>query len=169
MATLLDLTFGPDARDRLDAATDPGPDGAYAALESFYAALNGRDPALLRRVWAGDPLVQLDNPVGGILRGADAVGELYDRILTGPVRLQVTFGEIVAYVGGDHAVFTGRETGEYAVGDEPGVPLAIRTTRYFRHVDGRWRQLHHHGSIDDAAALAAYQRALGYSAPSTRS
>jgi hypothetical protein len=40
------------------------------------------------------------------------------------------------------------------------MPLRIRTTRYFRYENGAWRQFHHHGSIDDAESLAAYQRAV---------
>jgi hypothetical protein len=35
--------------------------------------------------------------------------------------------------------------------------LAIRTTRVFRRVEGAWRQVHHHGSMDDPALLRAYQ------------
>ena len=36
----------------------------------------------------------------------------------------------------------------------------IRISRIFRRVDGRWRQIHHHGSIDDADLLARYQAAV---------
>jgi hypothetical protein len=45
--------------------------------------------------------------------------------------------------------------------------MAIRTSRFFRLVDGQWRQQHHHGSIDDPALLAAYQAAVGV-APAPR-
>jgi hypothetical protein len=38
--------------------------------------------------------------------------------------------------------------------------LRIRTTRWFVKSDGRWRQLHHHGSIEEPALLADYQRAI---------
>jgi hypothetical protein len=41
----LDISFGPDARNRLDDAVKPGRDGALAALESFYHAFNRRDLA----------------------------------------------------------------------------------------------------------------------------
>jgi hypothetical protein len=36
----------------------------------------------------------------------------------------------------------------------------IRTSRWFKLADGRWRQLHHHGSIEDADLLARYQLAV---------
>lgn len=38
--------------------------------------------------------------------------------------------------------------------------MAIRTSRVFRRISGEWRQVHHHGSVDDAELLAAYQQAV---------
>ncbi|WP_390624310.1 nuclear transport factor 2 family protein [Fodinicola feengrottensis] len=81
-------------------------------------------------------------------------------MFTGPVRLTVEFGDIVEYAGTDHAVFAGRETGEYVI-DGTATPLSIRTTRYFLYESGKWTQFHHHGSIDDPVALEAYQHAVG--------
>jgi hypothetical protein len=127
---------------------------------SRYYALNQRDADVLRQDWSDDPLAQLNNPVGGILHGGDAIAELYGKIFRGPLRVQVTFGEIVEYLDDRHAVFAGRENGSYTAPDGRGVPLTIRTTRYFRYEDSRWRQYHHHGSIDDPDALRAYQQAV---------
>ncbi len=155
-----DLRYGPNARDRLASAVDPAADGARAALESFYYALNQRDGTVLRRVWTNHPLARLDNPLGGILRGGDPIAELYDKIFTGHMRVQVSFGDIVEYLGDAHAVFAGRETGTYNDSEGTTIPLEIRTTRYFRYEQGRWQQYHHHGSIDDPAALRAYQHAV---------
>lgn len=160
MTQHLDLSFGTTARNRLDEAHRPGMDGALAALESFYYAFNHRDRDAFARVWTDDPLAQLDNPLGGILRGGDAIIALYARIFDGPARVTVSFGDIVAYADASYAVFTGRETGEYRVGDSPAEPLSIRTTRCFRYEGGRWKLFHHHGSIDDPARLAAYQSAI---------
>jgi ketosteroid isomerase-like protein len=155
-----DPQFGAASRDRLADTADPTADGARAALETFYHALNGRHAGILRADWAAHPLAQLNNPLGGILRGGDAISALYEKIFDGPVKVEVTFGDVVEYLGADHAVFAGRETGTYTGPD--GVPesLSIRTTRYFRYDDGHWRQFHHHGSIDDPAALSAYQAAV---------
>lgn len=152
-----DRDYGPASTDRLAEATTPGVVGARAALESFYYALNHADLDVLGRVWATHPLAQLNNPVGGILRGGDAVVALYARIFAGSMRLRIEFRDIVEYLDEDHAVFAGRETGTYGPDD---TPLTIRTSRYFRYVDGRWAQFHHHGSIDDPDALRAYQRAV---------
>jgi hypothetical protein len=155
-----DRRYGPDARDRLAEAHQPTDEGARAVLESFYYSLNQRDEPVLRRVWSTDPLAQLNNPLGGILHGGDAIAELYGRVFHGKVRVSVTFGDIVEYLDAEHAVFAGRETGSYRTAEGTDVPLSIRTTRYLRFTDGRWWQYHHHGSIDDPAALAAYQRAV---------
>ncbi|MFI9718914.1 YybH family protein [Streptomyces sp. NPDC052396] len=155
-----DISFGPDSRNRLAETGDPSAKGAEAALESFYYALNGRDLDALRADWGQSPLVQLNNPVGGILRGIDAVADLYAKVFDGAVRVQVTFGDVVAYLGEDHAVFAGRESGSYTAPDGTAAPLEIRTSRYFRYQDGHWRQFHHHGSIDDPGMLSAYQRAV---------
>jgi hypothetical protein len=158
------MSFGPDSRNRLRETGDPSGTGAEAALETFYYALNNRDLDALRADWTDSPLAQLNNPVGGILRGADAIVGLYRKIFGGAVRVQVTFTDVIAYQGREHAVFAGRETGSYTCGHATPVPLDIRTSRYFRYDDGCWRQYHHHGSIDDPAALNAYQQAIRDSA-----
>ncbi|MGW2250673.1 YybH family protein [Kitasatospora sp. NPDC001660] len=155
-----DISFGPDSGNRLADTAEPSEKGALAALESFYYALNNRDADALRADWSTDPLAQLNNPVGGILRGGDAIAELYGRIFAGPLDVQVTFHDVVAYVGTDHAVYAGRESGSYRGPDGERRPLEIRTSRYFRYEDGHWRQYHHHGSIDDADMLRAYQQAV---------
>ena len=155
-----EISFGPDSRNRLSEVDNPSVEGARAALESFYYALNNRDIAVLRADWANDPLVQLNNPVGGIIRGADGVAALYEKVFAGELNLKITFGDVIAYVGDGHAVFAGREVGSYTTADGTVVPLEIRTSRYFRYEEGRWRQYHHHGSIDDADLLRAYQRTV---------
>ncbi|MFF1822842.1 YybH family protein [Kribbella sp. NPDC058245] len=159
MIELVDYRFGPAARNRLDESGKPGREGAVAALESFYHALNHRDLELLAAVWSQDELAQLNNPVGGILRSGTAVTDLYRRIFGGELGLTVTFGDAATYWWQDSVVFAGRELGQYVDRSGAVVPLAIRTTRVFGY-DGRWLQVHHHGSIDDADELAAYQRAV---------
>lgn len=60
----------------MEEAQAPGREGALAALETFYYSLNQKNLDVLVAGWADDPLVQLNNPVGGILRGRDAVRDL---------------------------------------------------------------------------------------------
>lgn len=157
----LHLTFGKNAQDRLAEAKNSGKDGALAAVETFYCAFNNRSPGLLKEIWLNDPLCQLNNPLGGIMRGIEPISALYEKIFNGPSRVWVEFYDIVLYFTGDAAIFAGRERGEFLKG-ETTVNLAIRTTRVFIYdsAAGRWAQAHHHGSIDDAALLNRYQKAV---------
>ncbi|MGH7647105.1 MAG: hypothetical protein ACREND_03230, partial [Gemmatimonadaceae bacterium] len=54
----------------------------------------------------------------------------------------------------------GRERGQLR-SDRATIDLSIRTSRIFRLIAGEWRQIHHHGSMDDAKLLAQYQAAVG--------
>jgi ketosteroid isomerase-like protein len=162
MIELVDYQFGPEARLRLDETDQQGREGAIAALESFYYALNRRDLDALSAVWSQDELAQLNNPVGGILRSGAAVTDLYRRIFAGDLRLNVTFVDAATYWWPNAVVFAGREVGQYHDRDGAKVPLTIRTTRVFgyQHDTRRWLQVHHHGSIDQPEQLAEYQRAV---------
>ena len=53
----------------------------------------------------------------------------------------------------------GIKRGYFRLGEEE-IPLAIRTSRICRKMNGHWRQVHHHGSIDDPQLLAWYQAAV---------
>lgn len=162
MITLTDYQFGAQSRDRQAEAKDPSADGAIAALETFYYALNQRDIDAMTAVWSPHGLAQLNNPVGGILRGGNDAVALYQRIFDSGMQLAVTFSDAVTYLEPTTAVFAGRETGTYAPEGKPASPLAIRTSRFFSYDGdaGRWVQLHHHGSIDDPDALRDYQFAV---------
>jgi ketosteroid isomerase-like protein len=159
MIELVDYGFGPGARNRLAEVRTPGREGALAALETFYYALNNGDLDALTAVWADHELVQLNNPIGGILRSRDAVRGLYQRVFAGTLNVQVTFGDAATYWRTDSVTFAGRETGSYHHPQLGEQPLQIRTTRIFAY-DDRWAQVHHHGSIDDPETLAAYQQAV---------
>ncbi len=161
--TFLDETVVSGTRNQQAETQQPTFEGALAALETFYHGFNTHALALLRQNWLDAPLAQLDNPVGGIMRGAEAVNAVYARIFAGPARVRVEFYDIVAYVSSDMVVFAGRERGTYER-DGNSHPLNIRTTRIFAYIpdQGGWRQVHHHGSIDSAEKLAHYQQtALG--------
>jgi hypothetical protein len=81
-------------------------------------------------------------------------------LLDRTVRIRVELTNIVRYAAPALVIFVGIERGSY---EHEGIetPLTGRTTRAFGFIEGQgWRQVHHHGSIDDPAALAAYQRAM---------
>ena len=98
-------------QNKLAETAQPTFEGARAALETFYYALNNRAYSPFRQIWLDDPLIQLNNPLGGIVRGAEAIGALYGRIFEGPVRVRVEFYDVVAYVTSEMVVFAGRERG----------------------------------------------------------
>jgi ketosteroid isomerase-like protein len=129
------------------------------ALAQFYRAFNARDLALMEENWGACETVAMDNPLGGIKRGWPEIRSVYERLFEGTSRVQVEFHDYTLHVIGDVFYAVGRERGTFE-GDGTRLDLAIRTSRVFRLVDGRWRQVHHHGSIDDAELLSAYQKAV---------
>jgi hypothetical protein len=145
----------------------PGLAGARAALETFYYAFNTRSLDLMKQVWADDPLVQVDTPVVGLVRGSARFAPLYERGFAGPARIQSAFEDIVAYVTPELVVFTGRERGSYTRDSAPAIalePPEVRTTCIcvFRYIaaQGGWRQVYHHVAIGDADQLAQFQKAV---------
>lgn len=144
-----------DGSESRDAATPAG------ALGQFYAAFNARDLAGMRAVWAEDPGVSMDNPIGGIARGWDAIGGTYRRLFEGPARVRVEFHDYTLHETSDAFLAVGRERGSLVTAAGT-LALAFRTSRWFVRRDGMYRQLHHHGSIEDPVLLAEYRnRILG--------
>ncbi|MET7400164.1 nuclear transport factor 2 family protein [Dactylosporangium sp. NPDC005572] len=159
MSDLVDYDFGPHSRNRLADTAAETADGAIAALETFYYALNHGDLDVLAQIWSDDDLTQVDNPVGGIVRSGPAIVELYRHLFESGMQLEITFTDAATYWTPGAAMFAGRELGHYTNAEGERVPMEFRTSRYFtwhpRHE--RWRQIHHHGSLDDPVALHDYQ------------
>jgi ketosteroid isomerase-like protein len=134
------------------------------ALTQFYRAFNSRDLALMEENWEPSEDAAMDNPLGGIKRGWSEIRSVYERVFQATGRVQVEFHDYTIHVVGDVFYAVGRERGTHE-GNDSRLDLAIRTSRIFRRADGRWRQVHHHGSIDDPHLLSAYQKAVGASPP----
>lgn len=137
------------------------PDRRYplAALGHFYRAFNGRDMASMRDNWSQSDDVAMSNPLGGIRRGWTEIAGVYERLFTGTARVYVEFYDYTLHETTDLFYAVGRERGYFERSGER-LTLAIRTSRIFRRINGVWRQVHHHGSIDDPELLARYQRAV---------
>jgi ketosteroid isomerase-like protein len=133
------------------------------ALSDFYQALNERSMELMQANWAQTPDAVMDNPVGGIKRGWNEISAVYERVFSGAAQFWFEFHDYSYHEAGELFYVVGRERGEYRSGKHV-LQMAIRTTRVFRRIDGHWRQVHHHGSIDDANLLAAYQQATSVTA-----
>ncbi len=157
----LNRTFGRDAENLIGKTRENNLDGAIACLETFYYSFNNKDLDTFKKVWLNHDLIQLNNPLGGIMRGIIPIIELYERIFNGQASVWVELTDIVVYQFGDMTVFAGREIGEFKINDET-IDLQIRTTRFLGYSENekQWFQFHHHGSIDNVDLLDRYQKAV---------
>lgn len=147
----------PEAITGSETAIDPTtPEGALA---EFYRAFNNRELTLLEQNWLNSPEVSMDNPVGGIRRGWEEISRVYQNIFSGTAIITVEFHDYSLHVFHDTFLAVGRERGSYK-SSEQKLALRFRTSRWFTRVNGRWRQFHHHGSADEPALLAEYQKAV---------
>ena len=145
------VTGGEDTTDQRQAAH---------ALAQFYRALNSRDLPLMQENWANSAEAVMDNPLGGIKRGWSEIRTIYEKLFASAGTYRFEFYDYNLHEAGDVFYVIGRERGELDVNGRL-MPLAIRTARIFRRdADGRWRQVHDHGSIDDPRVLAAYQEVV---------
>jgi len=109
--------------------------------------------------WLQTDAASMSNPLGGIKRGWDEIQNVYTKIFSGAASVYVEFYDYTIHSSADMFVAVGRERGTLTFGSEL-VQLAIRTSRTYVLDDTQWRQLHHHGSIDDAKLLEEYQATL---------
>lgn len=145
-----------------------GDGSALDALIVFYSAFNSRNLDALAANWVPGDAASMDNPIGGIRRGWPAIKAGYAKLFAGPALVRVTFYDFTSQGGPDWHLFVGREKGTCSVSDT-SFAISIRTTRWFTRFGGVWRQLHHHGSIDEPALLADYQNAIfGAAEPGVR-
>ncbi len=129
------------------------------ALAQFYRAINAGDLSLMEANWENSDEASMDNPLGGIKRGWPEIRQVYDRIFSGRANVRVEFHDYTLHTTGDVFWAVGRERGSLEM-DGRTLELAIRTSRLYRRSAGRWRQVHHHGSIESPGLLDAYQQAL---------
>lgn len=101
----------------------------------------------------------MDNPLGGIKRGWPEIRTVYERLFRGAGDFHFEFYDYTLHKFTDIFYVVGRERGHVSR-ESTRLEMRIRTTRVFRFDGRRWRQIHHHGSIEDPALLAAYQNAV---------
>ena len=106
------------------------------ALAQFYKAFNSRDLAMIDANFAASEEVAIDNPLGGVRRGADAAHKMYEAVFRSPADVHVEFCDYTIDRVGDVFWAVGRERGAYRDGNAVK-ELNIRTTRVFRLIDGR--------------------------------
>ncbi|MBX4959770.1 YybH family protein [Rhizobium lentis] len=139
--------------------TQRGDGSPLDSLIAFYRAFNIGDLAGLEDVWVAGSEPSMDNPIGGIRRGWGQIAEGYSKLFEGLAKVHVTFHDFTSQGGEDWHLFVGRERGVCRTATET-LDVAFRTTRWFVRKQGGWRQLHHHGSVEDPQMLADYQRLI---------
>jgi hypothetical protein len=131
----------------------------YQALIQFYCAFNTGDMDMMSKNWAQSDEIAMDNPLGGIKRGWTEIQPVYERIFKGQAKVYVEYFDYTIHEAAEMFYAVGRERGYFRLGDEE-ITLAIRTSRIFRKIEGLWKQVHHHGSIEDPKLLGRYQSAV---------
>ena len=135
-------------------ASDP-----EAALIEFYRAFNSGNLDLMANNWEQSDEASMSNPLGGVKRGWDEIRQVYTNIFNGKASVYVEYYDYSIHHSGVMFTAVGRERGYFQAGNMK-IDLAIRTSRTYRLDCGKWRQVHHHGSIDNPELLAAYQQAV---------
>ena len=138
------------------------PDSAgtpVGALTEFYFAFNHRDIKTMSDNWLDAPDVAMSNPLGGIKRGWEEIRTVYERIFNGTAKVYVEYYDYNIVQAGSMFCAIGRERGWFRKEGEE-ISLAIRTSRIYMLHQGRWRQVHHHGSVDEPQLLERYQKAV---------
>lgn len=131
----------------------------YVALVQFYQAFNSGNRKQMASNWINGEDASMSNPLGGVRRGWNEIQEVYDRIFNGPAEVYVEFYDYSIHQSGVMFCAVGRERGHLRINGKE-LKLAIRTSRFYRLECGAWKQVHHHGSIDEPALLAEYQTAV---------
>ena len=129
------------------------------ALVQFYYAFNYQHREAMADNWAQSDEIAMDNPLGGIKRGWEEIMSVYERIFNSQATVKVEYYDYTLHETAEMFYTVGRERGYFFAG-ESEVKLSIRTTRIFRKYNDHWKQVHHHGSIDDPQLLQQYQSAI---------
>lgn len=129
------------------------------ALRAFYFAFNNRDIGVMSANWLEGAEAAMSNPLGGIRRGWPEIRGVYERIFNGSAHVYVEYHDFTITQTAEMFCAVGRERGWFRK-EGTEVSLAIRTSRIYLRRNGHWKQMHHHGSIDNPALLERYQKAV---------
>ena len=134
-------------------------DSKYEIVERFYKAFNNRDIDLMKGNWSHSESIIMANPIGGIRKGWGEILNGYEKIFSSDHLVYVELYDFQFHSTDHMFVINGRERGFIKTGSDQ-LDLKIRTTRIY-HLEGpEWRQVAHHGSIDDPRLLEMYQKII---------
>ena len=84
---------------------------------------------------------------------------VYEALFNSPAEVYVEFFDFSLHFAEEMFNVVGREQGYFRIKNKT-IELFIRTSRIFRISGGTWKQVHHHGSIDDPDLQKRYQKAV---------
>jgi hypothetical protein len=134
-------------------------DSRLEILINFYNAFNNRNMELMQKVWLNSKEASMNNPVGGIMRDWVNIESVYDKIFNGKAKVYVEFYDFTMHSTENMFLVTGRERGFFEK-ENTKIDLAIRTSRVFIKENVDWKQIQHHGSIENPELLKKYQEAI---------
>jgi hypothetical protein len=136
------------------------PTEPFGALAEYYRAFNSRSIQLMELNWSSCEDVSMASPLGGTQNGWTGISRIYRKLFRGPHVITLELHDYSIHEVGETFLAVGRERGCY-MNNAIVLDVTIRSSRLFRQVYGRWRQYHHHGSIDDANLLTRLQGLSG--------
>jgi hypothetical protein len=143
------------------------PSEPFGALADYYRAFNNRNIQLMALNWSDCDEVSMESPLGGTQNGWTRISRIYQKLFRGTTVVTLELQDYSIHEVGETVLAVGRERG-CCLNDSIALDLTIRSSRWFRQICGRWRQFHHHGSIDDANLLGRLQGLLGDPAATDR-
>jgi hypothetical protein len=129
----------------------------HGALIDFYMAFNSQNLGLMQSNWLQTEEASMSNPLGGIKRSWREIESVYKNIFYGPAIVYVEFYDYTIHATDLMFVAVGRERGSLEFNGDI-IELAIRTSRIYTRHETEWKQVHHHGSMDNPELLAHYQK-----------
>lgn len=120
----------------------------HQALSEYYKALNSANISIMKENWSKKESATFTSPLGGIVRTHNDIISSHDDLFKSPISIDVEYYDIDINLLNDGFIAVGRERGTMKV-LENSYDVGFRTSRVFIKEDGKFKQIHHHGSFDD--------------------
>jgi hypothetical protein len=140
--------------------TSMDPADPLGVLAEFYHAFNSRSFQLLELNWIDSEDASMESAIGGIERGWSSISKIYGLLLHSKRRMTLELHDYSIHRIGETFLAVGSERGRFS-SEKGDLDFIIQISRWFTLAYGRWRQVHYHGSIDDAGVLARFQSLMG--------
>jgi ketosteroid isomerase-like protein len=134
----------------------PSPTDPTGALIEYYRAFNDQRLQLMELNWLDSAATSINSPFGSSAQGWNGISDIYRRLFRLKAKPSLELMDYTVHVTGDTFLCIGTEIIRFR-GEGATAEFRSRSSRWFTRLYGRWRQMHYHGSIDDASQLARLQ------------